>query len=294
MIIPRIVVPESVHCGMKVSATVAEIAVPDYGECPYELIPLYKEGYSVATVTVLPTIIAAPRPVLQNDFGLSEGRVPILIDVLANDPVPFGDVYTIHSFTQPSHGSVTQDGTQLLYTPLSNFDGEDAFTYTVVNTLGGKETATVDLVVTPVYYRYASGSYALDPTDAIAPSLTILGGIQGLVYQLQPVPDSIESEFSILGGSYPYMVRYLSASGSNDAITTNFSVLGGSYPVRVVYHTVGTTGLNGEEGAVFPDAITSSFSILGGSYPMIVRYLETSIVPEAITSTLSILGGTNE
>ena len=293
MIIPRIVVPESVHCGMKVSATVAEIAVPDYGECPYELIPLCIEGYSVATVTVLPTIIAAPRPVLQNDFGLSEGRVPILIDVLANDPVPFGDVYTIHSFTQPSHGSVTQDGTQLLYTPLSNFDGEDAFTYTVVNTLGGKETATVNLVVTPVYYRYASGSYTLDPTDAIAPSLTILGGIQGLVYQPKVV-DGITPALTILGGSYPYMVRYLSASGSSDAITTDFSILAGSYPVRVVYHTVGTTGLNGEEGAVFPDAITSSFSILGGNYPLIVRYLETSIVPEAITSTLSILGGTNE
>lgn len=292
MIIPRIVVPESVHCGMKVSATVAEIAVPDYGECPYELTPLYKEGYSVATVTVLPTIIAAPRPVLQNDFGLSEGRVPILIDVLANDPVPLGDVYTIHSFTQPSHGSVTQEGTQLLYTPLSNFDGEDAFTYTVVNTLGGKETATVDLVVTPVYYRYASGSYALDPTDAIAPSLTILGGIQGLVYQPKVV-DGITSALTILGGSYPYMVRYLSASGSNDAVASNFSVLGGSYPVRVVYLTIGTTGLNDEDGAVFPDSITSSFSILGGSYPMTVRYLSASIIPEAITPTFSILGGTN-
>ena len=293
MIIPRIVVPESVHCGMKVSATVAEIAVPDYGECPYELIPLYKEGYSVATVTVLPTIIAAPRPVLQNDFGLSEGRVPILIDVLANDPVPFGDVYTIHSFTQPSHGSVIQEGTQLLYTPLSNFDGEDSFTYTVVNNLGGKETATVGLVVTPVYYRYASGSYTLDPTDAIAPSLTILGGIQGLVYQPKVV-DGIMPALTILGGSHPYMVRYLSASGSSDAITTNFSVLGGSYPVIVAYHTLGTTGLNGEEGAVFPDSVTSNFSLLGGNYPLIVRYLETSIIPDAITPTFSILGGTNE
>ena len=292
MIIPRIVVPESVHCGMKVSATVAEIAVPDYGECPYELTPLCKEGYSVATVTVLPTIIAAPRPVLQNDFGLSEGRVPILIDVLANDPVPFGDVYTIHSFTQPSHGSVTQEGTQLLYTPLSNFDGEDAFTYTVVNTLGGKETATVDLVVTPVYYRYASGSYTLDPTDAIAPSLTILGGIQGLVYQPKVV-DGITPALTILGGSHPYMVRYLSSSGSSDAVASNFSVLGGSYPVRVVYLTIGTTGLNDEDGAVFPDSITSNFSILGGNYPLIVRYLETSIIPEAITPTFSILGGTN-
>lgn len=293
MIIPRIVVPESVHCGMKVSATVAEIAVPDYGECPYELIPLYKEGYSTATVTVLPTTIAAPSPTLQDDSGLSEGRVPILIDVLANDPVPPGDTYTIHSFTQPSHGSVIQEGTQLLYTPLSNFDGEDSFTYTVVNNLGGKETATVGLIVTPVYYRYASGSYALDPTDAITSSLSILGGTQGLFYTLAPVVDSIEPEFSILSGSYPYMVRYLSASGSSDAITSAFSVLNGSYPVRVAYHTIGTTGLNGEAGAVFPDAVTSSFSILGGSYPRTVRYLSTSIVPEAITPTFSILGGTN-
>lgn len=293
MIIPRIVVPESVHCGMKVSATVAEIAVPDYGECPYELIPLYKEGYSTATVIVLPTMIAAPRPTLQDDSGLSEGRVPILIDVLANDPVPPGDAYTIHSFTQPSHGSVIQEGTQLLYTPLSNFDGEDSFTYTVVNNLGGKETATVSLVVTPVYYRYASGSYALDPTDAVISSLTILGGIAGMRYSPPNLVDSIEPEFSILGGSYPYMVRYLSASGSDDAIATDFSILGGSYPIRSVHHTVGTTGLNGEDGAVFPDSITSSFSILGGSYPMTVRYLETSIIPEAITPTFSILGGTN-
>lgn len=292
MIIPRIVVPESVHCGMKVSATVAEIAVPDYGECPYELIPLYKEGYSTATVTVLPTMIAAPRPTLQDDSGLSEGRVPILIDVLANDPVPPGDTYTIHSFTQPSHGSVIQEGTQLLYTPLNNFDGEDSFTYTVVNNLGGKETATVGLIVTPVYYKYASGSYALDPTDAVTSSLSILGGIQGIVYT-PTVVDNIEPEFSILNGSYPYVVRYLSASGSNDAIATDFSVLSGSYPVRVAYHTLGTTGLNGEEGAVFPDAVTSNFLILGGSYPITVRYLTTDIVPEAITPTFSILGGTN-
>lgn len=292
MIIPRIVVPESTHCGMRVSATVPEIAVPEYSECPYEPRILYKEGFSTVSILVQDTMVNAPKPEVHDDFGFSEERTPILIDVLANDPVPFGQTYTIDSFTQPSGGVVTLEGTQLRYTPFSYFEGEDSFFYTVVNNLGGKNTAKVDLEVTPLYYRYASGSYPLEATDAITSTFSILGGTLGRMYYSTPI-DGVEPALSILGGSYPYIVRYLSTSTSRDAITPDFSILGGSYPYTVRYLTLGTTGESGQNGAVFPDAVTSNFSILGGSYPVRVRYLTTSIVPEAITPTFSILGGSN-
>lgn len=293
MIIPRIVVPESVHCGMKVSATVPEIAVPEYTECPYELIPLYKEGSSTVSVLVQTSMVAAPRPVLLNDVGYSEGRVPILIDVLANDQIPVGDTYTIVGFTQPTGGVVTLEGTQLLYTPFSYFDGEDSFTYTVTNNLGGKDSARVDLIVTPVYYRYTSASYPLGPVDGLVSSFTVLRG-NGIV---SPRPmDSITSGLTLLGGTYPLIVRYLAnATPPEDFLTSGLTVLTGKYPLIVRYLTTSFSGGNSNpENPDTPeqDALTSGLTILGGTHPITVRYLSNTMQPEHITSSLTILGGT--
>ncbi|MBC7965167.1 MAG: tandem-95 repeat protein, partial [Fuerstia sp.] len=55
------------------------------------------------------------------------------------------------SVTQGSHGSVVSnvDGT-VTYTPAANFNGADAFTYTISDGNGGTATATVALTVTAV------------------------------------------------------------------------------------------------------------------------------------------------
>ncbi|WP_052755396.1 fibro-slime domain-containing protein [Candidatus Nitrosotenuis cloacae] len=53
---------------------------------------------------------------------------------------------SISAFTQGLHGSVSQIGTSLVYTPALGFEGIDLFTYTIANTLGGTDTAVVTVI----------------------------------------------------------------------------------------------------------------------------------------------------
>lgn len=87
------------------------------------------------------------------------------IDVLANDSDPDGDTLTVDSFTQPSHGTVTEnaDGTLKYTHDGSTGHSEDSFTYTVSDGNGGSDTATVNLTIT-------------DPPPTIAGGAKFTGG----------------------------------------------------------------------------------------------------------------------
>jgi len=72
------------------------------------------------------------------------------INVLANDVDPEGDEMNITGITQPSHGSATYNADYVYYTPDSNYNGADSFTYTIHDGEGGTDTATINMTVTPV------------------------------------------------------------------------------------------------------------------------------------------------
>ena len=73
------------------------------------------------------------------------------ISVLANDTDVDGDTLSVTAVGAPLHGSTTinPDGT-VAYTPASNYNGADAFTYTISDGHGGTATGTVSVTVTPV------------------------------------------------------------------------------------------------------------------------------------------------
>ncbi len=105
------------------------------------------------TSSAVVTIIVAPQndnPEARGATVFTDEDVAVLIEVLANDSDPDGDVLTLESVTQPAHGTVTTVGTTATYTPEGGFAGEDAFTYTVSDGHGGTATATIVLVVSPV------------------------------------------------------------------------------------------------------------------------------------------------
>ena len=56
----------------------------------------------------------------------------------------------IESSTQPLHGDTVRSGTNIIYTPASNFNGADTFTYTIADGNGGTATATVTVTVATV------------------------------------------------------------------------------------------------------------------------------------------------
>jgi VCBS repeat-containing protein len=72
------------------------------------------------------------------------------INVLLNDNDPEGDDMNITDVTQPIHGAVTYNVDYVFYTPDSDYNGMDFFTYTIHDGEGGTDTATVNVTITPV------------------------------------------------------------------------------------------------------------------------------------------------
>src|SRR6185295_17908086 len=97
-------------------------------------------------------------PTVAEDSGAN------VINVLGNDTDVDNDTLTVSAVTQGSHGSVTNNGTSVSYTPNSNFFGTDTFTYTISDGNGGTDTGTVNVTVTNV----EDAPDAVDDSSAIA------------------------------------------------------------------------------------------------------------------------------
>ncbi len=104
-------------------------------------------------------------PSALDDAAATEEDAAVTINVLVNDTDPDGDALTITSFTQPTHGVVTQAGSESLqYTPEADFFGEDTFTYTVSD---GTTTATGIVAVTVAAVNDAPAFTSTPVTKAV-------------------------------------------------------------------------------------------------------------------------------
>jgi hypothetical protein len=135
-------------------------------------------AYSIGAGTIdVPVEIAAPllpgntyhyRLVVSNAVGVTYGADAVVrpnsppspiddlihapplpgafnLQVLSNDTDPDGDALSISGVTNGAKGSTTINGPYVAYTPGPDYDGNDSFTYTVSDNLGGYATATVRL-----------------------------------------------------------------------------------------------------------------------------------------------------
>jgi DNA/RNA endonuclease G (NUC1) len=125
-----------------------------------------------------------------------------VISVLGNDTDADNDTLTVSAVTQGTHGSVSNNGTSVSYTPNANFFGTDSFTYTVSDGNGGSDTATVNVTVTNVQ----------DAPDAVNDSATI-------------AEDSGANSVSVLGNDTDADNDTLTVSsvtqGTNGSVTNN-------------------------------------------------------------------------
>jgi outer membrane protein OmpA-like peptidoglycan-associated protein len=76
----------------------------------------------------------------------SAGRA-VTISVLANDTDPDGDSLTVSATTQPTNGTVTNNGSNVTYTPNPGFRGVDVFAYTASDRRGGTDSANVTVTI---------------------------------------------------------------------------------------------------------------------------------------------------
>ncbi len=106
-------------------------------------------GTAVATVTVAVDPVN-DVPVAVNDAAITPEDTAVTIDVLANDSDVDLDVLAVDSVTQGAHGAVTNNTTEVVYTPEADWNGTDSFSYTVSDGKGGTASATVAVTVDSV------------------------------------------------------------------------------------------------------------------------------------------------
>ncbi|MCI0678023.1 MAG: Ig-like domain-containing protein [Actinobacteria bacterium] len=83
-------------------------------------------------------------PTASPDSVTTSEDTAVTIAVLDNDDDPDGDSLNITSVGNPPNGSaVINAGSSVTYTPDLNYDGTDAFDYTISDGSGGTATATV-------------------------------------------------------------------------------------------------------------------------------------------------------
>lgn len=107
---------------------------------------------SVAATIDIAIAAEGDAPTANDDTATTDEDTPVIIDAIANDTDPdTGDVIEILSTTQPANGSVSiqADGT-LEYTPATDFNGSDSFSYTIRDRSGLSDSATVNVTVNAV------------------------------------------------------------------------------------------------------------------------------------------------
>ena len=90
-------------------------------------------------------------PAAADDAVILQQRIPLKIDILANDSDPDQDSLRIASFSQPEHGSVELVDKQFVtYTPGPTFIDSDSFVYTLDDGNGGTDEAQVTITLDPI------------------------------------------------------------------------------------------------------------------------------------------------
>lgn len=105
-----------------------------------------------ATDTAVVTVARTPNgtPVANDDQAVVRNGQAVTVNVLANDTEPDGDTVVVMVSQAPLRGTATvnANGT-VTYTPGPGFVDSDSFVYTVTDTRGGADTATVSVTRAP-------------------------------------------------------------------------------------------------------------------------------------------------
>jgi YD repeat-containing protein len=106
------------------------------------------DGALTDTATV--SMVVNGPPVATTDTKTTNKNTALAFDPRTNDTDPNGDSLTVTAVTSPSHGTAVKNGggTQVTYTPTTNYTGADSFTYTLSDNNGATATGTVNFTVT--------------------------------------------------------------------------------------------------------------------------------------------------
>ncbi len=199
-------------------------------------------------------------PVAHDDAFSTDLSTPLIInvatDLLGNDHDANGDTLSLTGHTNPSNGTLVDNGNgTLTYTPNNGYDGTDSFTYTVSDGALA-DTATVTLVVgNPIDVWYGLDQTFGSPGEA-QEWVNILGNVGGDVtslsyqinggdaHELSIGPDTRRLQHN---GDFNVDIAYsaLDGSANNDIVTITATLASGvSFSRDVTVHY--------QDGSVWP------------------------------------------
>ncbi len=217
------------------------------GSCTVQLVPAanangtatvtlsVSDGDNTTTTSFKLTVYPVnDLPVAENDTVTTNEDTAVTIDVLAND----SDLETAYAslrvtdITQPAHGRLALAGTgKYTYTPYTNFNGSDSFTYTMTD--GQAEvTATVSITVVAVndapciwrdIWRSLASTTETTPVDIAFIQSGIVGDVDNTLDELY-----IDAVQNVQGGT-----AIISADKKSVSFTPTVAGVGGSFEIRI-------------------------------------------------------------
>jgi hypothetical protein len=127
-----------------------------------------------ATVSLTVTAVNH-APDADADSASTNEDDPVTVDVLANDSDSDGDSLSVSNLSNPSNGSVSNNGNgTVTYTPDGGFAGSDSFTYDACDPGGLCDQATVSVTVTSVNDAPSAGGDSASTTIDTSVTVDVL------------------------------------------------------------------------------------------------------------------------
>ena len=248
-------------------------------------------GTDTATVT----ITVDPQndvPVANDDGATTPEDTDVTIDVLNNDSDVDGDSLTVSSVTQPSNGTVTNNGTDVTYSPNTNFNGTDTFNYTINDGNGGTANAIVRVDVGGTNDPPVAGDDSDNTTNEDNPIT-----IQVLSNDIDPDGDSLNvaSATSPANGTVTNNgnnVTYTPDPNFNGTDTFNYTVEDGNGGTDTATVTITVDPQNdvpvaNDDGATTPEDTDVTIDVLGNDSDVDGDSLTVSSVTQPSNGTVT-------
>jgi uncharacterized repeat protein (TIGR01451 family) len=118
------------------------------------------DGFGGTNSALVTVNVTNRPPVAVNDLAGTPENIAVTIPVLANDSDPDGDALTIVSVS-PTNGTAIISGTNVVFTPATNFVGTATAGYQVRDNFGGTNGALITITITNVPPTANPDSYAI-------------------------------------------------------------------------------------------------------------------------------------
>lgn len=132
-----------------------------------------KNGTANAQVTVTISEINDP-PQAVGDSAVTSEDSAVDIPVLANDSDRDGDSLSIYNITAPAHGLTEIVDSGIRYTPEENYNGDDAFSYTISDGRYGTDSAQVNVSIEAVNDSPIAGDVSVTTSENTAIDIPVL------------------------------------------------------------------------------------------------------------------------